>query len=215
VSYIDLYYQHRVDIKTPIEDTVGALAELVKEGKIKHIGLSECSAETLRKAYKVHPITAVQIEFSPWTIDIEQNGLLEACRELGVAIVAYSPLGRGFLSGKFKTVEDLEANDWRRTNPRFQGENFTKNYQIVEKFNELSKQVGKTPSQITLAWVLAQGEDFFPIPGTTNLTRLEENFGSLSFTLTQEQIQTVRKIIESIGVTGTRYPEKSMQSCSL
>jgi len=201
--------------KTPIEDTIGALAELVKEGKIKYIGISECSGDTLRRAYKVHPITAVQIEFSPWTTDIERNGLLAACRELGVAIVAYSPLGRGFLSGKFKTLDDLEQNDWRRNNPRFMGENFAKNYQIVEKFNELSQQIGKTPSQITLAWVLAQGEDFFPIPGTTSLARLEENLGAVFITLTSEQIQTIRKIVDSIGVVGDRYPERMMKSLNL
>ncbi|RGB32840.1 aryl alcohol dehydrogenase, partial [Rhizophagus diaphanus] len=142
IDYIDLYYQHRVDPNTPIEDTVGALAELVKEGKVKYIGLSECSAETLRRAYKVHPIAAIQMEYSPWTLDIEKNGVLEACRELGVTMVAYSPLGRGFLTGKFKSIDDFEPNDFRRTVPRFQGENFNKNLELVQKFNEFASKKG-------------------------------------------------------------------------
>ncbi|CAB5359156.1 unnamed protein product [Rhizophagus irregularis] len=177
IDYIDLYYQHRVDPNTPIEDTVGALAELVKEGKVKYIGLSECSAETLRRAYKVHPIAAVQTEYSPWTLDIEKNGVLEACRELGVTMVAYSPLGRGFLTGKFKSIDDFEPNDFRRTVPRFQ------------------------------AWVIGQGENFVTIPGTKRLKYLEENFEARNIHLSPEELSEIRKIIDSIEIAGERYDE--------
>ncbi|CAB5358952.1 unnamed protein product [Rhizophagus irregularis] len=177
VDYIDLYYQHRVDPNTPIEDTVGALAELVKEGKIKYIGLSECSAETLRRAYKVHPIAAIQMEYSPWALDIEKNGVLEACRELGVTVVAYSPLGHGFLTGKYKSIDDFEPNDFRRTIPRFQ------------------------------AWVLAQGDDFVTIPGTKKMKYLEENFEAGKIHLSPEEISEIRKIIDSIEIFGGRYNE--------
>ncbi|CAB4382309.1 unnamed protein product [Rhizophagus irregularis] len=177
IDYIDLYYQHRVDPNTPIEDTVGALAELVKEGKVKYIGLSECSAETLRRAYKVHPIAAVQTEYSPWTLDIEKNGVLEACRELGVTMVAYSPLGRGFLTGKFKSIDDFEPNDFRRTVPRFQ------------------------------AWVIGQGENVVTIPGTKRLKYLEENFEARNIHLSPEELSEIRKIIDSIEIAGERYDE--------
>ncbi|CAB4382310.1 unnamed protein product [Rhizophagus irregularis] len=182
IDYIDLYYQHRVDPNTPIEDTVGALAELVKEGKVKYIGLSECSAETLRRAYKVHPIAAVQTEYSPWTLDIEKNGVLEACRELGVTMVAYSPLGRGFLTGKFKSIDDFEPNDFRRTVPRFQG-------------------------QLCLAWVIGQGENVVTIPGTKRLKYLEENFEARNIHLSPEELSEIRKIIDSIEIAGERYDE--------
>ncbi|CAG8596950.1 2886_t:CDS:2 [Rhizophagus irregularis] len=181
VDYIDLYYQHRVDSNTPIEDTVGALAELVKEGKVKYIGLSECSAKTLRRAYKVHPIAAVQMEYSPWTLDIEKNGMLEACRELGVNIVAYSPLGRGFLTGKFKSIDDFEPNDYRRTVPRFQGENFNKNLELVQKFNEFA------------------------------IKYLEENFEAGKIQLSPEEISEVRKIIDSIEIVGDRSNERILK----
>ncbi|GBB99718.1 hypothetical protein RclHR1_03600014 [Rhizophagus clarus] len=211
VDYIDLYYQHRVDPNTPIEDTVGALAELVKEGKVKYIGLSECSAATLRRAYKVHPITAVQMEYSPWTLDIEKNGVLEACRELGVTIVAYSPLGRGFLTGKYKSIDDFEPNDFRRTVPRFQGENFNKNLEIVHKFNEFASKKGVTAGQLCLAWVIAQGEDFVTIPGTRKIKYLEENFEAGKIQLSPEEISEVRKIIDSIEIVGGRYHERSMK----
>ncbi|CAG8666054.1 12851_t:CDS:2 [Rhizophagus irregularis] len=188
IDYIDLYYQHRVDPNTPIEDTVGALAELVKEGKVKYIGLSECSAETLRRAYKVHPIAAVQTEYSPWTLDIEKNGVLEACRELGVTMVAYSPLGRGFLTGKFKSIDDFEPNDFRRTVPRFQGENFNKNLELVQKFNEFASKKGITTGQLCLAWVI-------------------ENFEARNIHLSPEELSEIRKIIDSIEIAGERYDE--------
>ncbi|PKK64122.1 Aldo/keto reductase [Rhizophagus irregularis] len=211
VDYIDLYYQHRVDPNTPIEDTVGALAELVKEGKIKYIGLSECSAKTLRRAYKVHPIAAVQMEYSPWTLDIEKNGMLEACRELGVTIVAYSPLGRGFLTGKFKSIDDFEPNDYRRTVPRFQGENFNKNLELVKKFNEFAIKKGVTAGQLCLSWVLAQGDDFVTIPGTKRVKYLEENFEAGKIQLSPEEISEVRKIIDSIEIVGDRSNERILK----
>ncbi|PKY49191.1 aldo/keto reductase [Rhizophagus irregularis] len=211
VICIDLYYQHRVDPNTPIEDTVGALAELVKEGKIKYIGLSECSAESLRRAYKVHPIAAVQMEYSPWTLDIETNGVLEACRELGVTIVAYSPLGRGFLTGKYKSLDDFEPNDYRRGVPRFQGENFNKNLEIVHKFDEFASKKGVTTGQLCLAWVIAQGDDFVTIPGTRKIKYLEENFEARKIHLSSEELSEIRKIIDSIEISGTRYNEDDLK----
>ncbi|CAB4435783.1 unnamed protein product [Rhizophagus irregularis] len=211
VNCIDLYYQHRVDPNTPIEDTVGALAELVKEGKIKYIGLSECSAESLRRAYKVHPIAAVQIEYSPWTLDIETNGVLEACRELGVTIVSYSPLGRGFLTGKYKSLDDFEPNDYRRGVPRFQGENFNKNLEIVHKFDEFASKKGVTTGQLCLAWVIAQGDDFVTIPGTRKIKYLEENFEARKIHLSSEELSEIRKIIDSIEISGTRYNEDDLK----
>ncbi|PKY43621.1 aldo/keto reductase [Rhizophagus irregularis] len=211
VDYIDLYYQHRMDPNTPIEDTVGALAELVKEGKVKYIGLSECSAETLRRAHKVHPIAAIQMEYSPWTIDIETNGIMEACRELGVTIVAYSPLGRGFLTGKYKSIDDFEPDDFRRTFPRFQGENFDKNLEIVRKFEAFANKKGVTPSQLCLAWVLAQGDNIVAIPGTKKIKYLEENLEGTKIHLTPEELSEIRQIINSIEIIGTRYQEEHMK----
>ncbi|PKC60317.1 aldo/keto reductase [Rhizophagus irregularis] len=211
VDYIDLYYQHRVDPNTPIEVTVGTLAELVKEGKIKYIGLSECSAETLRRAYKVHPIAAVQMEYSPWTLDIETNGIMEACRELGITIVAYSPLGRGFLTGKYKSIDDFEPDDFRRTVPRFQGENFDKNLELVRKFDEFASKKGVTSSQLCLAWVLAQGDNIVAIPGTKKIKYLEENFEAVKIHLSSEELSEIRQIINSIEITGARYDENFMQ----
>jgi aryl-alcohol dehydrogenase-like predicted oxidoreductase len=213
VETIDLYYQHRVDRNTPIEETVGEMAKLVEEGKVRYLGLSECSAETLRRAYKVHPIAALQVEYSPWTTDIERNGLLEACRELNVAIVAYSPLGRGFLTGRYKKVEDFEEGDYRRHNPRFQGENFKKNYELVEKLTEMAKQKGITAGQLTLAWVLAQGDDFIPIPGTKSIKYLRENNASASVELSEKELQQIREIINSIEIQGDRYA--SMQTVNV
>ncbi|RIA99717.1 aldo/keto reductase [Glomus cerebriforme] len=215
VDYIDLYYQHRVDPNTPIEDTVGTLAELVKEGKIKYIGLSECSAETLRRAYKVHPIAAVQIEYSPWTLDIETNGIMETCRELGITIVAYSPLGRGFLTGKYKSLDDFEQNDFRRTNPRFQGENFNKNLELVHKFNEFANKKGVTSGQLCLAWVLAQGGNIVAIPGTRKVKYLEENFEAAKIYLSSEELSEIRNIINSIEIIGTRYSSNLMQTLNI
>ncbi|RGB28968.1 aldo/keto reductase [Rhizophagus diaphanus] len=213
VDCIDLYYQHRVDPNTPIEVTVGTLAELVKEGKIKYIGLSECSAATLRRAYKVHPIAAVQMEYSPWTLDIETNGIMEACRELGITIVAYSPLGRGFLTGKYKSIDDFEPDDFRRTVPRFQGENFDKNLELVRKFDEFASKKGVTSSQLCLAWVLAQGDNIVTVPGTKKIKYLEENFEAVKIHLSSEELSEIRQIINSIEITGARYDENFMQQC--
>ncbi|KAJ3286197.1 hypothetical protein HK104_009147 [Borealophlyctis nickersoniae] len=211
VDCIDLYYLHRVDLKTPIEETVSAMAELVKEGKVKYLGLSECSAETLRKAHAVHPIAAVQVEYSPWSLDIEQNNLLATARELGVSIVAYSPLGRGFLTGRYKSLDDFEKDDYRRSSPRFAGDNFAKNLTLVEKFNEMAKAKGCTAGQLALAWVLKQGEDFIPIPGTKRVKYLEENIGSAAVTVTDQDDAQIREIIKSIGVSGDRYTEAGMK----
>eukprot|EP00999_Lentomonas_sp_LEN2_P001973 NODE_313_length_1655_cov_72.800393_g281_i0.p1 GENE.NODE_313_length_1655_cov_72.800393_g281_i0~~NODE_313_length_1655_cov_72.800393_g281_i0.p1 ORF type:complete len:329 (+),score=83.82 NODE_313_length_1655_cov_72.800393_g281_i0:96-1082(+) len=213
VDSIDLYYQHRVDAKTPIETTVGALAELVKEGKIKHIGLSEASADTIRKAHAVHPISALQTEYSPWTPDIETNGIMETCKELGIAIVAYSPLGRGFLAGKFQKPEDLEENDWRRTNPRFQGENFQKNLAIVDKIKELAATKGCTAGQLCLAWCVFHGT--IPIPGTKRIKYLEENCAAATIEWTQDDEAKLRAIMKEIPAAGDRYDARAMASCSL
>jgi len=215
VSCIDLYYMHRMDPNTPIEITMGALVELVKEGKIKYLGLSECSGETLRRAHAVHPITAVQMEYSPWSIDIEHNGLLATARELGVGIVAYSPLGRGFLSGRFKTYEDLDMNDYRRHHPRFAGDNFAKNYKIVVEFNKIASELNISISQVVLSWILAQGSDFFVIPGTTNIRRLEENLGSDNVVLCEDMKERIRRLIDSIDINGGRYDEASLLRCNI
>src|SRR5208283_5177660 len=193
VEYIDLYYQHRVDPNTPIEETVGALAELVKEGKIRHIGLSEASAGTLRRAVKVHPIAALQTEYSLWTRDPEEE-ILATCRELGIGFVAYSPLGRGFLTGQFKKFEDLAADDYRRFSPRFQGENFQKNLDLVKEVEKLAREKKCTPSQLALAWVLVQGEDIVPIPGTKRRKYLEENVAAVDFELTSDELRHLNEV---------------------
>ncbi|KAJ2960997.1 hypothetical protein NQZ79_g3762 [Umbelopsis isabellina] len=210
-DYIDLYYSHRIDRNTPIEDTVGAMAELVKEGKVKYLGLSECSAETLRRAHKVHPITAVQVEYSPWTLDHEKNDLIKTARELGVSIVAYSPLGRGFLSGQIKSLDDLEQDDRRRLMPRFQGDNFAKNLELADKIKDIAHKKGVTPSQLSLAWVLAQGEDIFVIPGTRKEKYLIENMSAGAVQLSNEELGEVRAIAESFEVSGERYNPEMMQ----
>eukprot|EP00160_Parvularia_atlantis_P015182 Unigene4208_Nuclearia_a/m.12796 Unigene4208_Nuclearia_a/g.12796 ORF Unigene4208_Nuclearia_a/g.12796 Unigene4208_Nuclearia_a/m.12796 type:complete len:334 (+) Unigene4208_Nuclearia_a:33-1034(+) len=210
VDCIDLYYQHRVDKDTPIEETVGAMAELVREGKVRFLGLSECSAATLRRAHKVHPIAAVQIEYSPWSLDIEENGLLAACRELGVSIVAYSPLGRGFLTGSIKSPDDFAPDDYRRFAPRFSKENFHKNLELVDKLKELAAKKGCTVSQFVLAWVLAQGDDFIVIPGTKRMKYFDENYGALTVQLTQEDLQAVRDAVKTSNVTGERYAPAGM-----
>src|ERR1700729_2748142 len=193
VEYIDLYYQHRVDPNTPIEETIGALAELVKEGKIRHIGMSEANANTLRRAVKVHPITALQTEYSLWTRDPEKE-ILPACRELGIGFVAYSPLGRGFLTGRFTKFEDLPADDSRRLWPRFQGENFQKNIDLVHRVEEIAKEKGCTPAQLALAWVLAQGKDIVPIPGTKRRKYLEENVGALNVQFSAEDLGHIDEV---------------------
>ncbi len=209
---IDLYYLHRVDSDTPIEDTVGAMSRLYEEGKIRHIGLSEASAETLKKASSVHPITALQSEYSLWTRDVEQNGVLEACRELGIGFVSYSPLGRGFLSGGIKKLEDLAEDDWRRTNPRFQGENFDKNLRLVEKVEEIANAKGVTASQLALAWVLAQGEDVVPIPGTKRVKYIEQNAEAVDIELTPEEIRQIDEVFPLDAAAGKRYTEAMMAS---
>ncbi|KAJ3215313.1 hypothetical protein HDU67_000590 [Dinochytrium kinnereticum] len=215
IDCIDLYYQHRVDPNTPIEETVKAMAELVKEGKVKYLGLSEASAETIRKAHAVHPISAVQLEYSPWSVDIESNGILETCRDLGIAVVAYSPLGRGFLTGQIKSPDDLAADDYRKYNPRFMGENFNKNLSIVNALAELAKTKGVTSAQLTLAWVAAQYPMMIPIPGTTKVSRLEENWAATKITITAEENAAIRKIIASIPIAGDRYPESGMRMVNL
>jgi len=215
VKQIDLYYQHRVDRNTPIEKTVQAMKELQQEGKIRFIGLSECSAQTLRAASKIVHIDALQVEYSPFTLDIEQNGLLEACRELGTAIVPYSPLGRGLISGQIKSPDDFAPDDFRRWSPRFQGENFKHNMALVDEFHSLAKKKGCTPSQLCLAWVLAQGEDFIPIPGTKKEKYLLENVGSAKVHLSAEELAEIRKTINKIEIHGERYPVAHMHSVNV
>jgi len=209
IEYIDLYYQHRVDPNTPIEDTVGALAELVKAGKIRYIGLSEASAATLRRAAKVHPIAALQTEYSLWTRDPEDE-ILPTCRDLSIGFVAYSPLGRGFLTGQFANFEDLPADDYRRSSPRFQGENLQRNLDLVHKVEEIAKEKGCRPSQLALAWVLAQGEDIVPIPGTKRRKYLEENVGALNVKLTNEDWHRIEEVFPRGAASGQRYPEHMM-----
>lgn len=212
IETIDLYYQHRVDPETPIEDTVGAMAKLVEEGKIRYLGLSEASAETLCRASKVHPITALQSEYSLWTRDVEDNDVLATCRELGIGFVAYSPLGRGFLSGEIKRFEDLAEDDWRRTNPRFQGENFEKNLNLVEKVEEIAREKGVAASQLALAWVLAQGQDIVPIPGTKRRKYLEQNAEAVEIILSQEDLARIEDVFPKDAAAGLRYPEAMMAS---
>ena len=210
LDHIDLYYQHRVDPETPIEETVGAMAELVKEGKIRHIGLSEASVQTLRRAYGVHPITALQTEYSLWTRDPEDE-ILPTCRELGIGFVAYSPLGRGFLTGRFQKPSDLPEDDYRRFSPRFQGENFQKNLDLVRRVEELAAQKGCTPSQLALAWVLNQGKDVVPIPGTKRRKYLEENVRALEVEFSSEDLARIDEVMPQGAASGMRYPEHMMQ----
>ena len=210
VETIDLYYQHRVDPNTPIEETVGAMAQLVKEGRVRHLGLSEASPQTLRRATKVHPIAALQSEYSLWTRDPEQE-ILPTCRELGLGFVAYSPLGRGFLTGQIKRLEDLAADDYRRFSPRFQGENFQKNLDLVRRVEEIAGEKKCKPSQLALAWVLAQGEDVVPIPGTKHRKYLEENVAALDVKLTEDDLRRIDEVIPHDAAAGSRYPEHMMQ----
>lgn len=209
---IDLYFLHRVDPNTPIEDTVGAMSELVKEGKVRYIGLSEASGDTIRKANAIHQLTAVQSEYSLWSTDIE-TGSLPVMRELGIALVAYSPLGRGFLTGQIKKYEDLEEGDFRKVNPRFMGENFDKNLQLVKEVEAMAHERKVKASQLALAWLLNQGEDIFPIPGTTKIKNLLENIEAINIKLTQEEINTLKSIMDSIS--GTRYSVEGMKSVNL
>ncbi|MGZ3925024.1 MAG: aldo/keto reductase [Flavisolibacter sp.] len=211
VDVIDLYYLHRKDPDTPIEETVSAMGDLVRQGKIRGIGLSEVNADTLRKAHSVFPITALQSEYSLWTRDPE-DGVLQTCEELGIAFVAYSPLGRGFLTGQIKKFEDFESNDYRRFSPRFQGENFQKNIELVHKIEEMAKKKNCSAAQLALAWVLAQGDYIFPIPGTKHIKYLDENIGALNVELTPQELKEIDAIIPKGAASGTRYPEAAMGS---
>jgi aryl-alcohol dehydrogenase-like predicted oxidoreductase len=211
VDHIDLYYQHRIDRDTPIEETVGAMAELVKEGKVRYLGLSEASAKTLHRAVKVHPIAALQSEYSLWTRDPEDE-ILATCRELGIGLVAYSPLGRGFLAGRFKRFEDFSPDDNRRNFPRFQGENFQKNLDVVRQVEEIAREKGCTASQLALAWVLAQGDDIVPIPGTKQRKYLEENICALEVQLTRDDLRRINDVFPAGVASGQRYPQQMMAS---
>jgi aryl-alcohol dehydrogenase-like predicted oxidoreductase len=211
VDHIDLYYQHRVDPSVPIEDTIGAMADLVKAGKIRHIGMSEASSETLRRAAKVHPITALQSEYSLWTRDPEDD-VLATCRELGIGFVAYSPLGRGFLTGRYRSIEDFDADDYRRHSPRFQGDNFAANLKLVDHIKALASERGCTASQLALAWVMARGDDIVPIPGTKQRARLEENAAAAEFVLTPAELAKIDAIAPKDVAAGARYPASFMAS---
>jgi len=210
IETIDLYYQHRVDPQVAIEETVGAMAELVQGGKVRHLGLSEASGATLERAHAVHPIAALQSEFSLWTRDPEQNGMLAACRKLGVSLVAYSPLGRGFLTGAIRSPEDFEADDYRRGNPRFQGENFARNLQLVEQVKALAADKGCSPAQLALAWVLAQGTEVLAIPGTKRRSRLDENLGALDVRLSAAELAAIDAVFPPDAAAGTRYAAAMM-----
>ena len=208
---IDLYYQHRVDPRVPIEETIGAMAGLVRAGKVRHLGLSEAAPATLRRAAAVHPIAALQTEYSLWSRDPEDE-ILRDGRELGIGFVAYSPLGRGFLTGRFRSLDDLPAGDYRRNSPRFQGENFQRNLDLVASVEELARSRGCTPSQLALAWVLAQGSDIVPIPGTKQLRYLEENLGALDVSLSHGDLSRIDGVLPAGSTSGDRYPAPSMQA---
>ena len=209
VDHIDLYYQHRVDPTVPVEETWGALAELVAAGKVRHLGISEAAPATIRRAHQVHPITALQTEWSLWSRDVEDNGVLATVRELGIGFVAYSPLGRGFLSGEITGVEDLDPNDFRRHSPRFQGENFQKNLELVDRVRQIAADRGVTPSQLALAWVLAQGEDVVPIPGTKRQTYLRENIAALDIVLSADDLAALDAVAPVGAAAGDRYADMS------
>jgi aryl-alcohol dehydrogenase-like predicted oxidoreductase len=209
VDVIDLYYQHRVDRNTPIEETWGALAGLVEAGKVRHVGISEAAPDTIRKANSVHPVTAVQTELSLWTRDPEENGVLDAVREVGAGFVAYSPIGRGFLSGQIRSIDDLEPDDFRRHNPRFQGENFTRNLELVDRVREIADEKGVTASQLALAWVLAQGDDVVAIPGTKRVSYLEENAAAADITLSDVDLKLLDEAAPVGATAGDRYPDMS------
>ena len=209
VDTIDLYFQHRVDPDTPIEDTVGAMTELVKAGKVRHLGLSEAAPATLRRAHAVHPITALQTEYSLWSRGPEGE-LLSTCRELGVGFVAYSPLGRGFLTGRLRSIDDLSADDWRRRNPRFQGANFERNLDLVATVEALAYRKGCTPAQLALAWLLSRGDDVVPIPGSTRMERVEENAGAVTVSLTPDDLATLDTLAPTVA--GDRYAEGGMKT---
>ncbi|MDB5085667.1 MAG: Auxin-induced protein [Bacilli bacterium] len=211
VDTIDLYYQHRVDPNVPIEETIGAMADLVRAGKVRFIGLSEAAPATIRRAHTVHPISALQTEYSLWSRDVEDE-ILPTCRELGIGFVPYSPLGRGFLTGQIKKFEDLAEDDYRRFSPRFQGENFNKNLELVDRIEQMAKEKNCSPSQLALAWLLAQGDDIVPIPGTKRRKYLEENIGAISVKLTAEDLEQINRIAPQGVAAGTRYPEHNMST---
>ena len=209
IDVIDLYYQHRVDATVPIEETVGAMAELVRAGKVRYLGMSEAAPETVRRAFAVHPITALQTEFSLWSRDPEDDGVLATTRDLGVGFVAYSPIGRGFLSGQIRTIDDLDADDFRRHSPRFQGDNFVRNLQLVDRVQEIAAAKGVTASQLALAWVLAQGDDIVPIPGTKRRTYLQENIAAVDIELTEQELATIGEAAPVGAAAGDRYADMS------
>ena len=209
VDNIDLYYQHRVDPKVPIEETVGAMAELVQAGKVRYLGLSEAAPETIRRAHATHPITALQTEYSLWTRDVEEDDVLATVRELGIGFVAYSPLGRGFLTGRFQRFEDLPEDDYRRRSPRFQGENFQKNLDVVREVETIARQKGVTPAQLALAWVMARGEDIVPIPGTKQQKYLEQNAAAADIRFDQDELHRIEAIAPAGITAGMRYPDMS------
>jgi aryl-alcohol dehydrogenase-like predicted oxidoreductase len=208
LDHVDLYYQHRVDVRVPIEETVGAMAELVTAGKVRYLGLSEASPETIRRAHAVHPISALQSEYSLWTRDPE-DGPLTTCRELGIGFVAYSPLGRGFLTGQISSPEDLEEGDFRRNNPRFQGQNFQRNLDLVAQVREIAGETGRTPGQIALAWLLSRGEDIVPIPGTKRRRYLDQNAEAVDVELTDEELERLEQAFPKGAAAGERYPDMS------
>jgi aryl-alcohol dehydrogenase-like predicted oxidoreductase len=210
VEHIDLYYQHRVDPDVPIEETVGAMSDLVKAGKVRFLGMSEASPQTIRRAHRVHPVTALQTEYSLWSRDPEDE-ILPTVRELGIGFVAYSPLGRGFLTGRFRRFEDLEPDDYRRTSPRFQGANFQKNLDLVDRVGEIARKKGVTPGQLALAWVLVQGKDIVPIPGTTRRAHLEENVAALGVHLSEADLEAIKEAMPEGAAAGERYPEAMMK----
>ena len=209
VDHIDLYYQHRVDRTTPIEDTVGAMADLVRAGKVRHLGLSEAAPQTIRRAHAVHPITALQTEYSLWSRDPEDE-ILPVVRELGIGFVAYSPIGRGFLSGRFKTIDDLEPTDYRRLSPRFQGDNFPRNLDLVRRIEEIVHAKGVTPAQLAIAWILSRGNDIVPIPGSRSIGHLEENIAAAEIELTSEDLARIDEVAPKGVASGERYPSASM-----
>jgi aryl-alcohol dehydrogenase-like predicted oxidoreductase len=205
VDHIDLYYQHRVDRSTPIEETIGAMADLVRAGKVRHLGMSEAAPQTIRRAHAVHPITALQTEYSLWSRDPEDE-ILPTVRELGIGFVSYSPIGRGFLSGRFKTIDDLEPTDYRRQSPRFQGENFERNLDVVRRIEEIARNKGVTPAQLAIAWVLSQGDDIVPIPGSKSIGHLEENIAAADIELTPDDLARIDEVAPKGVAAGDRYP---------
>jgi len=214
VETIDLYYQHRIDANVPIEESVGAMARLVEEGKVRYLGLSEAAPATLRRAHRTYPITALQTEYSLWSRDPEDE-ILPTCRELGISFVAYSPLGRGFLTGRFRSAEDLAPEDFRRNHPRFQGENFKRNLELVRRVEQIASEKGCKASQLALAWVLAQGENVVPIPGTTRRAHLEENIAALELILAPEDLERINEVAPKGVTAGERYPERAMKMVNL